>query len=569
MPAEKIELFDSWMRIQKLPKNFKANRTLADICRLDIAKHGYALADVVLGYLRERCAIEAKECADATTKRLWHELYWDVMLTQAEFNFDAFMLYTEKDRQPVARFYSPRRKVLEGMHGLSTKINNFIESPTMKFLGFSMPPGTGKTTYLKFLLSYIALRFSQSANMYISYAGGMVKMMQDSLRAILTDRTEYKCHEIFPALGDPIISSEYNTISYRPDGDFPTIGLGSLGGSITGRTRANKFLVTDDLVKNKEVARSPQQLQTLWENYQAVLTTRLIGDQAKQIMLGTVWSKYDPISLMKEKHGHDTARYEFISIPVRDEVTRKSNFNYEHPDRYSGERIAELEEEMDPIDFSCMYLQTGLEKLGIAFPRDELRYYPGVLPDGEPDNVYFFCDVAWGGGDSLSMPIAFEYGKDIFIHDWIFDSNDKHHTRPRVEAAILRNKCKMGRFEANNGGDEYADIVRKHIMAEGWACNITHKKSTSDRSKDMRIEQYAPDIKRMYFIDAVKPPKDGSALTRKYRTPEYERAMTELTTYSYTGVNLHDDAPDSMAGLAEFNYRGQPAQAVLFDREYF
>lgn len=569
MPTEKIELFDTWMRVKRLPHNLKAHRTLSDVCRLDIADNGYALADMVLGYLREHCAIEAKECEDATTKKMWHDLYWQVMLVQAEFNFDAFMLYTEKDRQPNARFYSPRRKVLEGQHGLSTKINNFIESPTMRFLGFSMPPGTGKTTYLKFLLSYIALRFSQSANMYISYAGGMVKMMQDALRAILTDRTEYRCHDIFPELGDPMVSAEYNTISYRPDGDFPTIGLGSLGGQITGRTRANKFLVTDDLVKNKEVARSPMQLQTLWENYQAVLTTRLIGDNAKQIMLGTVWSKYDPISLMKEKYGEDKQRYEFISIPVRDEITRKSNFNYEHPDRYSDERIFELEQDMDPIDFSCLYLQTGLEKLGIAFPQAELKYYPGVLPDGEPDNVYFFCDVAWGGGDSLSMPIAYEYDNDVFVHDWIFDANDKNRTRPRVVAAIVRNQCKMGRFEANNGGDEYADIVRKLVLAEGWSCNITHKKATGERSKATRIEQYAPNIKNMYFIDAMKPPTDGSPITRAYRTPEYERAMHELTTYSYTGVNLHDDAPDSCAGLAEYQYRGAPAPAAAFERSYF
>ena len=82
----------------------------------------------------------------------------------------------------------------------------------------------------------------------------------------------------------------------------------------------------------------------------------------------------------------------------------------------------------------------------------ELNYYNGVLPDGEPDNICFVNDVAWGGGDSLSMPIAYVYGHDVYIHDWIFDRRDKSCTKPRVVAKILQHKIKMGRTEANNGG---------------------------------------------------------------------------------------------------------------------
>lgn len=49
----------------------------------------------------------------------------------------------------------------------------------------------------------------------------------------------------------------------------------------------------------------------------------------------------------------------------------------------------------------------------IAFPSDSLNYYNGVVPDGEPDNIVFVNDVAWGGGDSLSMPVAYVYGHDV------------------------------------------------------------------------------------------------------------------------------------------------------------
>jgi len=222
-----------------------------------------------------------------------------------KYNFDDYMVACEWKREPRARFWLPRRKVLEGKHKIATQIQEFIDDPDALYLGFSMPPGTGKSTLIKFLLAYIAGKYPRSANMYVSYSDGMIKMMLDSEKAILTDHDEYCHNEIFISNGSPAISAEYKTISYRRAGDFPTLGLVSLGGSVTGRTRANKFLVTDDLVKNKEEARSPERLEKLYGDYLATLTTRMIGDSVKQIQLGTIWSAYDPISRMKAEHEGD------------------------------------------------------------------------------------------------------------------------------------------------------------------------------------------------------------------------------------------------------------------------
>ena len=454
-------------------------------------------------------------------------------------NFDDFMIAMEWRREPKARFWLPRRKVLEGKHRIATRIQEFMDDPDALFLGFSQPPGTGKTTLIKFLLAYIIGREPKSANMYISYSDGMTKMLLDSEKSMLTDTQEYCFHEIFPGLGEPAISAEYKTVSYRRAGDFPTLGLVSMSGSVTGRTRANRFMVTDDLVKNKEEARSPERLEKLFADYTATLTTRMIGDNVKQIMLGTRWSSYDPLGRMFDMHDGDP-RYTFISIPVWDE-NEVSNFEYEHPDRYTTEKIRDIKETMDSADFECLFMQHGIEKEGLAFPADGLNYYNGVLPDGEPDNILFVNDVAWGGGDSLSMPIAYVYGGDIFIHDWVFDKRDKSCTKPRVVAKILQHKIKMGRTEANNGGDEYSDDVYRILRSEhGYSLNMTHKKAPTNMAKLTRIEQFAPDIRRMYFR------VDGC------RDDDYRRAMNELTSFSFTTKNLHDDAADSLAMMCDY-----------------
>ena len=95
----------------------------------------------------------------------------------AKYSFDEFMIAMEWNREPQARFWLPRRKVLEGKHLIATKIQNFMDDPDALFLGFSQPPGTGKTTIIKFLLAYIIGKEPTSANMYISYSDGMTKML--------------------------------------------------------------------------------------------------------------------------------------------------------------------------------------------------------------------------------------------------------------------------------------------------------------------------------------------------------------------------------------------------------
>ena len=526
-------------KIKRLPK--QTEESLKDVFSLLLGVEDRKSVDHYVKWVRsEAYKIKSTEMYD---------LIKQTYLYAGQYDFDSFMIAMEWNREPKARFWLPRRKVLEGKHKIATKIQNFMDDPEALFLGFSQPPGTGKTTIIKFLLAYIIGKEPKSANMYISYSDGMTKMLLDSVKSMLTDTAEYCFHEIFPSLGDPNCSAEYKTISYRRAGDFPTLGLVSMSGSVTGRTRANRFLVTDDLVKNKEEARSPERLEKLYSDYTATLTTRMIGDDVKQIMLGTRWSAYDPLGRMEEAHGDDP-RYTFIAIPVWDE-NEQSNFEYEHPDRYTTEKIRDIKNTIDSADFECLFMQHGIEKEGLAFPADSLRYYNGVLPDGQPDKICFVNDVAWGGGDSLSMPIAYQYGEDVYIHDWIFDRRDKSVTKPRVIAKILQHKVQMGQTEANNGGEEYSDDVYRILRQEyGYSINMTHKKAPTNMAKLTRIEQHAPTIRNFYYRDDT------------CRDDDYRKAMTELTGFSFTSKNLHDDAADSMAMLAGYLYGGQKIVTV-------
>lgn len=476
----------------------------------------------------------------ATIGELLHKSY----LLTAQDSFADYMTAVEWKRNPKAKFWQPRSRVLEGQHGLATKIQTMADDPVARFFGLSLPPGTGKSTMIKFLLSWIYGKFPNSANMYVSYASGMVRMIYDAVCAILTDTMEYDFQTVFPNVPPPTTSADYFTISARSGGDFPTIGLVSLGGSVTGRTRANKFLITDDLVKDSEQARSMARMENLWSDYTATVTTRSIGDDVKQIQLGTVWSLHDPISRNKRRYDGQPG-CEFIAIPVKDELTGKSNFYFDHPDRYSDAKIAEIQKSMDPADFECLYMQHGVEKRGMAFAEDTLLYYDGTLPDGAP-RVVFAIDVAWGGGDFLSMPIGYVYSFqegfwDVYIDDVMYTPSSKEITKPRAAGLILRHKASGGRTEANNGGHEFNDDVARILREQhNYACAMESKTAPGRSGKVVRIEQYAADIRRFHFR------------AKGHRSKEYETFMECLTRFSTTAINPHDDAPDSLAIMAAY-----------------
>ena len=57
---------------------------------------------------------------------------------------------------------------------------------------------------------------------------------------------------------------------------------------------------------------------------------------------------------------------------------------------------------------------------------------------------------------------------------------------------------------------------------------------------------------RNLIINMERPRRSFYFLDSKCRDDDYRRAMAELTSFSFTAKNLHDDAPDSLAMLTSF-----------------
>lgn len=465
-------------------------------------------------------------------------LYKQVLLSAAPHHFESYLLYVEWNREPEKKFYPPRRRVLKV---LVDDLQDLADGK-IDFLGISLPPRVGKSTLCIFFMTWIMGKRPDVASVMSGHSDKLTDGFYRELLSIITDSTQYLWQEVFP--GSPIVdnSAKNETIDLCKKKRFPTMTCRSISGTLTGAVEIGSggVLYCDDLIEDLEESLNPVRLQAKYDAYLNQLKDRKkLG--AVELMVGTRWNVFDCLGRVQQQY-ENNERYRFRVIPALNDEG-KSNFNYQYGLGFDTAYYRDMKDSIDDATWNAKYQGRPYVREGLLFPEDELKTYNGILPDGEPE-ILAVCDVAWGGGDSLSMPIIYKFGEDIYVHDVVFNRGAKDITYPVVIGRLKQHIPHRARFEANNGGHEYADNVDKALRADGVHINVFSKKAPNNQSKLARIIQFAPDIKKFYF------------LSDKYRNKEYREFMQEVTTFVQTGKNIHDDACDSLAMVADEVFRG-------------
>lgn len=478
-----------------------------------------------------------------------NQLYWQAMKFEAPHRFESFLLYMEKNRSPKKRFYQPRAKTL---HVVVEDLQD-LEDGLIEFYGLSLPPRVGKSTVCIFFLAWCAGRHPDLHNAMGGHSGILAKGFYKEFLNLITS-PEYTYSEIFPNVTLESKSSDEYTVNLNDPDRFATLTCRGIDGTWTGAVdiSAGGYLYVDDLIRDRTESLSPIRLENRYQDYLNVMVDRK-NDGAKELMVGTRWCVADPLGRNEEKFkGNPKAR--FRKIPALNEKD-ESNFDYDYGLGFSTEYYKNLRDRLDKNEWMAKYQQRPFVREGLIFPIDELNYYNGVLPDGDCITAAA-CDVAWGGGDSLSMPFGKLFGSaddgPIYIPDWIFNKGDKYVTKPIVVAKTLQHKPNMERFEANNGGDEYAEDVDRMLREQGYKTNITWAKASNQIGKMAKIIQYAPDIKKRFYF--LKPELQGE---------EYKAAMEELGMLTQVGKNEHEDSADGLVQLFQLFDGGMTKIEIL------
>lgn len=480
------------------------------------------------------------------------DLYYKTHLFDAPHFFDSFCIYIEKDRDPKKQFYLPRRKQLLP---LAESIQAF-EDGKLNLLGISLPPGVGKTTLAEFGLAWTSGRHPYLPNLIGSHSNKFLNGMYGELLRLFDPDGEYRWGDVFNGLS--VISTDAKNLMIGIGGNksddmrFKTLALSSVGSGNAGVVRAMNWLYVDDLVSGIEEALSRERMDKLWQVYYTDLQQRMLGDRAKQLIIGTRWSVSDPLGRLESLYSEDP-KAKFINLPVADSEDH-SLFEYPYGLGYSDADIKRLRETWDEMSLNAIYFGKPVEREGQLYHPDELRYYYD-LPDVDPDAILAIVDTKEQGADFCVMPVFYQYGDDFYMDSIICDNGKVEVLEKRI-AIMLKDKCvKACRIESNRGGTIFAENVQKILKELGGMTHITTKWTQSN--KETRIQTNSGMVKSHVLFKA--PDK---------RDREYKEAMTQLTTYSMMGKNKHDDVPDTLAMFVDWQMSEKSNIVSIIKRKF-
>ena len=473
-------------------------------------------------------------CATGDIK--YYNLYNKALLflAQEHKDFDSYLLYVEKNRDPEDRYYQPRRNKI---YWLVQKMQRLIDDE-LDILSISMPPGTGKTTLGEFFISFVMGHYPNTPNLMSSHSGFMTRMFYDAVLNIITSN-EYCWSDVFPDIVFEGNNAKEETINLGRWQPFKTLTCRPIRGSLTGVTRCEGFLYVDDLVSGIEEALSIDRLDKLYGEYTTDLKSRK-KKKAKEIHIATRWSVHDVIGRLERMYeGNPMA--EFIAVPDIDPQTGKSNFDYDYDVGFDEKYFRDMEMSMDDVSYRCLYKSDPIEREGILYHPTELQRYIGGLPDREPDSILAICDTKDTGTDYNFLGVFYQYGDRYYLEDLVFKNIDPGTLDELNSDMLVKHHVQQAQFESNKEGSRTANEVERLVKAKGGRCHITKKYTT--QNKETKIIVNSSWVKEHVIF------KD---ITEYEPKSDYGVMMSFLCSYTQLGKNKHDDAPDTLAMFAQF-----------------
>ena len=479
--------------------------------------------------------------------------YYKILLIEAHYRFESFMLYMEKNRPVEERFYQPRINPLRQVAQLIQDLYDDALDEGMVFC----PGRIGKTQIVKMGNLWFGSNRPERSNLYSAYSDKITGGYYDGIIEMITDPT-YTYAEIYPNIVEKKLVTDGKdlTVDLIRKKTYPTFTMRSIYGTLNGACDCDGLGVYDDLFSGIDEALSEDRQNTVWGKFDNNFMPRIKPGKAKLLGIGTRWAKKDVqgrrLDLLQNDPEYKGIRHREVIIPALNE-NGESNFDYPYHLGYTTldykRRMASFENNDDMASWFAQYQQEPIERKGQMFNVDIMNFFnPAELEGIRPDRIFAANDPAYGGGDFVSMPICYEIDGEHYITDVVYNDGDKEITIPEVTSRMERhldkfnNKTAEVHFEETKTTSAYRTDCEKIWEKDGYPINTSHDPADNQTAKMDRIKNHAPDIRKLHFVDM------------KYQTKEYRKYFQNILSATFEGKMKHDDGIDSTAQLCDMIY---------------
>lgn len=385
-------------------------------------------------------------------------------------------------------------------------------------LGISFPPRAGKSYLASLAAAYRIGTRPELSIMRNSCSSNLYQKFSYDVRDIV--RSD-KFQRVFPHVK---LSDDKTAVSGWSVTDAKQVtyfGSGT-GGTIIG-FGASGLAITDDLYKSHEDALSDKVNEKTHTWLQSAHMSRL-EKNCPQLDIGTRWHTQDVIGKRLEEGFYD----KYIAVPAL--VDGKSFCE----DVKTTEEYLKTKRETDSFIWLSEYQQEPIEAEGLLFPLTNLKRFSKVNEGGIK---IAYIDTADEGEDYLSMPISvfFKETNTGYLTDVIFNRESLTANESLISAKIHELDIDYVLVETNKEGSFFLNSLRKLNPN----CSITGMFNSTQKLTRI-LAQAGWITEHFHFLEEYE------------NHPDYNRFMLNLTKYLRTGASKHDDAPDSLAGLASF-----------------
>lgn len=550
MPSQKINKSDLVTAAKVFRRNGEYEKELACLDHMYHSRYTAGVYEMICDF-RSHLTGLARESVAGDDVGVYMGLLRRAYLLTARDHFDDYMIFLEWDRPPEKKFWLPRRRVL---WALCQDLGDLFYGK-IRFLGVSLPPRVGKSTLGIFFMTWVMGNRPEIASVMTGHSDKLTDGFYREILSIITDDHTYNWAEVFPNSGIVDNSAKNETIDLVRKKRFPTFTARSISGTLTGAVEVGVggILYCDDLIEDLEEALNPERLDAKYQAYLNQLKDRK-KDGALELMVGTRWNVFDPLGRIEEQY-RGNPDYRFRVIPALNSHG-ESNFDYPYQLGFSTQYYIDMKASIEPSEWEAKYMGAPYIREGLLYPVDSLRRYYR-LPAEDPDAVWAICDPAQGGGDDTFLPVFFQYGEDHYLVDCVCTDALPNVSDELCAEILCKYKVSGCQYEINAAGGRTADVVADKVKERGGPTSIT--KRHTQANKETKILANSTWVKdHILFRDDITV-KKGSM---------YAKMLRNLTLYTLTGKNAHDDVPDGLAQYAQFIIN-RKSNVATFTKRFF